>query len=142
VSGVGYYEAKVSLPESWSEEHGAILKIGSTNGNTAAVYVNGTKARAVDFDALAVDISELLRPGENTVLVEVSTTLNNRLLARGYFDKVTEMSLMLSDHANNAFEGGEEKENSGSSFDISASVQDYGMVGEVKLMTYTKVNLI
>lgn len=142
VSGVGYYEAKVSLPESWSEEHGAILKIGSTNGNTAAVYVNGAKARAVDFDALAVDISELLRPGENTVLVEVSTTLNNRLLARGYFDKVTEMSLMLSDHANNAFEGGEEKENSGPSFDISASVQDYGMVGEVKLMTYTKVNLI
>lgn len=143
VSGVGYYTTKAVLPPEWNEANGAVLKIGSTGRNTAAVYVNGSKARAVDFDALTVDISELLVPGENTITVEVSSTLNNRLLARGYYDQVSKLSKMLSDNANNAFEGdGEEGTKEGPSlhFDVKTTVQDYGMTGEVKLLTYTRMS--
>ena len=42
----------MKLPEGWNEKNGAILKIGSVNKNTVAVYVNGEKARAVDMDCL------------------------------------------------------------------------------------------
>lgn len=139
VSGVGYYTTSVTLPEDWNETDGAILKIGSTNTNTAAVYVNGQKARAVDFDALSVDISELLQTGENTILVEVSSTLNNRLLARGYYDAVAKKSKMLSDNANNAFEGeggdAETGKPDGLNFDVHTTVHDYGMTGDVTLIT-------
>ena len=75
VSGIGYYTAKVELPADWNEEHGAYLQIGSLNKHTAAVYVNHVKARAVDFDRLSVDISELLHAGENEIQVEVSTSI-------------------------------------------------------------------
>lgn len=141
VSGVGFYTATVNLPEDWNESNGAVLKIESLNGNTAALYVNGTKAPAVDLDLRIVDISELLVPGENTILVEVASTLNNRLLARGYYDQVAEISKMLSSHANNAFEGGEEEGPEELSFDVSTTVHDYGMVGTVTLMTYTNHSL-
>ena len=79
VSGVGYYTARVTLPSDWSEANGAVLEIGSVNGNTAAIYVNGHKAGAFNMQSLQADISEWLIPGENTILVEVSSTLNKPL---------------------------------------------------------------
>ena len=141
VSGVGYYTAKVTLPGDWNASNGAVMKIESLNGNTAVLYVNGNKAQAVDLNVRMVDISELLIPGENTILVEVASTLNNRLLARGYYDKVAEISKMLSSSANNAFEGGEEEKPEELNFEVSAMVHDYGMVGDVTLLTYTSCRL-
>ena len=44
VSGVGYYTANAVLSEEWVGACGTVLALGSTNGNTAAVYVNGKKA--------------------------------------------------------------------------------------------------
>ena len=88
------------------------------NGNTAAVYVNGQKAPAVDFDNRRVDISALLQPGENKLLVEVSSTLNNRLKARGYYDPIK------------ALQGGDENGC------IISEVQDYGMTGMVRMVPY------
>ncbi|MCM8710704.1 hypothetical protein M2651_06640 [Clostridium sp. SYSU_GA19001] len=125
VSGVGYYTTTFKLPETWSENNGAYLKIGSTNGNSAAVYVNGKKAPAVDFNSLKVDISELLVLGENIIKVEVSSTLNNRLKARGYYDKILNFESMMS--------GGIET--------IKTDFQDYGMTGEVTIVTYTIDNI-
>ncbi len=121
VSGVGYYTTTFRLPDAWSENNGAYLKIGSTNGNSAAIYVNGKKASGVDFDRLEVDISNLLVPGENTIMVEVSSTLNNRLKARGYYDKIPNPISMVT--------GGNET--------IKTEVQDYGMTGKTTLVTYT-----
>ncbi len=125
VSGVGCYTATFKLPETWASNNGAYLRIGSTNGNSAAVYVNGRKTPAVDFSNLTVDISDLLVPGENTVKVEVSSTLNNRLKARGYYDKVKTIKSML--------DGGNET--------VKSSVQDYGMTGETILIPYTVENI-
>ncbi len=78
--------------------------------------------------------------------IEVATSLNNRLLARGYYEKGKEFSKMLAGNANNANVGmDEEGEETGVDmaplFDIHAEVQDYGMVGNVKLVTYTAIEL-
>ncbi len=67
VSGVGYYTTTAVLPEDWKNENGAILKIENVNKHTLAIYVNGKKADVVDFDALEVDISDLLQAGENEI---------------------------------------------------------------------------
>lgn len=138
VSGVGYYTSKVTLPSDWSPANGAVLEIGSIGGNTAAVYVNGHKAGAVNMQSLQSDISEWLIPGENTILIEVSSTLNNRLLARGYFDLVEERTLVRQNNASNSTDT-EDGEGGGLSFNISSDVHDYGMTGSVVLKTYTKV---
>jgi hypothetical protein len=125
VSGVGYYTTTFQLPENWTESNGAYLKIGSTNGNSAAVYVNGRKAPGVDFDGLKVDIGNLLVKGENTIKVEVSSTLNNRLKARGYYDNVKDLISM--------FTGGNET--------VKTDVKDYGMTGKTTLVTYTVLDI-
>ena len=140
VSGVGYYTTTVNLPEGPTAGEGILLSIGSTNTQTCAVYVNGTKAENMDMNALTVDLTELLKPGDNEIRVEVSSSLNNRLLARGYYDRSSALSMQLADNANNANvgEGGaeEQKEGPGPLFNISAKVRDYGMTGEAKLIRY------
>lgn len=109
VSGVGTYTTCFALPEDWSEANGAYLDVESIGGNTAAVFVNGQKAPGFDIIARTVDVSDLLQPGENTITIEVSTTLRNRLIAMGY-------SRMEAAHTMPA---------------------DYGMMGDVALVTYT-----
>lgn len=144
VSGVGYYTCTVTLPKDWNNSQRGILKIASTNGCSAAVYVNGKKADAYDFNAKIVDITSLLVPGENTILVEVTSTLNNRLLARGYYDRVAELSRMLAANASNGHAGEADGQNdqtakeqdgkqSHPAFNIHAMVQDYGLIGPVTL---------
>lgn len=100
----------------------------------------------VDFDALTVDISDLLKDGENEIRVEVTTSLNNRLLARGYYEKGKAFSMALAANANNANAGMEENQAEAGAdpaalFNVHTTVVDYGMTGEVKLLTYTSVEL-
>jgi len=121
VSGVGVYTATVNIPESWGPRLGAVLCIGSTNGNSAALYVNGRKAPAVDFDHPEVDISALIVPGANQLRVEVSSTLNNRLIQRGYFAKIPDIRKRMAGDPEGYIEG---------------VTQDYGMTGQVALKFY------
>ncbi|WP_327672842.1 MULTISPECIES: glycosyl hydrolase [unclassified Streptomyces] len=85
VSGLGTYETTFQLPRNWNPNNGAYLRIGSTNGDQARILVNGRQAPGLDLRALQVDISQLLRRGEeNTIKIVIATTLTNRLLQRGY----------------------------------------------------------
>lgn len=77
------------------------MEIGSTNGCSAAVYVNGQKAKPYNINKRALEIGGLLVPGHNEIRVEVSSTLNNRLLARGYYDTSVQNSMLLMEGANN-----------------------------------------
>lgn len=138
VSGIGYYRVKVNIPEIWDDSQGAILKLESTNGHSAAVYVNGTKAKAFDFDALAVDISDLLHTGENEIKVEAASSLNNRLIARGYYSKGNEDSKQLAANANNAMEDQTDTPETGNLFNIQAVVRDYGITGDAKIIRYIR----
>ena len=144
VSGVGYYTAKVTLPAEWSQEDGAYLKIGYANKCTVAVYVNGKKARAVDIDELTADVSELLVPGENEIKVEVSSTLNNRLIARGYYEIGQKISMQVAENANNANVEQETGDSAAPSplFNIAYRIKDYGITGGVKLVTYKKKEIM
>ena len=146
VSGVGFYTAKVFIPQDWdAKTRGAYLKIENTNKCSAAVYVNGAKARAVDMDELSADVSELLLPGENEIRVEVSSTLNNRLIARGYYELGQKISMQVAENANNAMDAG----NDGSAaegapaplFNVTYRVKDYGMTGSARLVLYEKIAL-
>ncbi|MDR2303679.1 MAG: hypothetical protein LBE10_03730 [Treponema sp.] len=139
VSGVGYYKTSFTLPADWSADNGALLCIGSTNGNSATVYVNGKKAPAFDFNRRKLDITALLVPGENSVTVEVSSTLNNRLLARNYHAIVAKTGEMMAQNFSEE-EGMDEMSNM---MNIKPpDPQDYGMTGEVKILTYTIKELI
>lgn len=113
VSGLGFYETSFE----WDgEASGAYLKIGSTNGNSIAVYVNGTKAPAIDLRTLAVDISDLLVEGTNALKIEVSSTLANRMRTKDYWDQAWAEDFF------NALG--------------YPDVQDYGMTGEVSIVPY------
>jgi hypothetical protein len=139
VSGMGFYKTTFTLPDGWNAGNGVILSIESTNGNSAAVYVNSKKAPAFDFDHRQVDITALLIPGENIITVEVSSTLNNRLLDRNYHSIIIEKTAELRVHAHGGAAGGE-----GDLPELNIKrpePQDYGMTGEVKLITYTTRDL-
>jgi hypothetical protein len=119
VSGIGYYRTKLAPPAAWLGKGPIFLKMESTQGNSVAVYVNGKKAPAVDYCRLETDISALLREGENDLLIEVSSTLNNRLGARGYFDNINDLSGVIL---------------KGKPRTLVWAVEDYGLTGKVWLL--------
>ena len=137
MSGIGYYRTQIELPKEWENIDGVLLSVESTNSNTAAVYVNDQKADAFDINTGIVDIGVLLKPGVNTILVEVSSTLNNRLLARDYFEKGIELSMELCAAANNGFRPTRQTH----CFILNPTVQDYGMTGRVSLKPYLKARI-
>ena len=142
VSGVGIYTAEVTLPEDWSADCGAVLRFTGAGRHSLSVFVNGEKADAVDFDALAVDVSALLHAGTNELRVETASSLNNRLMARGYYEKGNEASMALAENSNNANVTGEgqapeeEPADMAILFRVRASLKDYGLTGPVVLEPY------
>lgn len=82
VSGIGRYQARVALPESWTPGEGAILDLGRVGGSFR-LRINAELLPPLNQFDSRFDISEWVKPGENTVEVEVATTLNNRLRALG-----------------------------------------------------------
>lgn len=137
VSGIGIYETSFTLPADWNDSDGAALRIGSTNGNAAAVYVNDEKSEPYNFDRRMVDITSLVHEGENHIRVEVGSTLANRLCSNQYYQKAGERSLALlraeffSDDENEAMLGGIQ----------APAPQDYGMTGLTEVITYKQVRI-
>jgi hypothetical protein len=68
-----------------------LIDLGSTAGGLGSVRVNDGPPRGFDTSRPQVDITDDLRPGDNTLVVRVSSSLNNRLLARGYYDNVLDL---------------------------------------------------
>jgi hypothetical protein len=84
VSGIGTYATTFTVPAGAPTAHKVYLQIGSTSGGLTVVRVNGLKAPAVSPRTLRTDISDLIVPGENRLVVEVASTLTNRVLQKGY----------------------------------------------------------
>jgi hypothetical protein len=95
VSGVAEYTASLTVPEEPAAGVRHLLDLGSTAGGLGAVRINEGAPRGFDTSHPQVDITNDLRPGENTLLVRVSSSLNNRLLARGYYDNVLDLIASL-----------------------------------------------
>ena len=131
VSGVGTYTTTFVLPSDWSDANGAYLDIESLCRNSAYVWVNGQRATGLDFVTGAVDVSDLLKPGENSIKVEVASTLRNRMINLGY-SGVNNSSTYLPP-VGTAYTGPA----AGGRYNMRMPVADYGMVGDVTLVTYT-----
>jgi hypothetical protein len=78
VSGVGTYTTTVTLDRAWSGSDGAVLELGEV-ADTFRVWVNGRQVPPCDVLDTSVDLGGLLRRGPNTIKVEVTSTLINRL---------------------------------------------------------------
>lgn len=80
VSGIGYYHTTFD----WDSEaaDGAYLDLGKFP-QSAVVMVNGKKADAVNVMNAVIDITDLLKNGENELDITVTSTLTNRLLDMG-----------------------------------------------------------
>ena len=117
VSGVGTYTTTFTLPEEWNENNGAYLCMDNAGGGSVKVYVNGEKAPVVDLRTLKVDISHLLKEGENTVTIEVASTLTNRMIERGYINLSSKWKV------------------------DDPTIRDYGLTGTVKIVPYTVASL-
>ena len=132
VSGVGTYTTTVTIPDGWTGNNGVYLRLTTTNDCSFAVFVNGRPVPGADFDRLAVDLGGNLVSGENTIQVEVSSTLNNRLEDMGYYRNMKmigpepDMDMGAPEGEMPLFPK------------ITTTVKDYGMTGKVTLVPYVK----
>lgn len=118
VSGVAEYRASFTLTDPDLQGSRYVLDLGSTNGGLGAVTVNGSARKGFDTSHPCVDITETVRPGRNEVVVRVSSSLNNRLLARGYYDDIPDALGMIT----------------GEPAMQQARVRDYGLTGPVRVL--------
>lgn len=77
-SGIGRYTATVNLGVDWPTGTLARLELGEVN-DTFRVSVNGVALPPLDVLDTTVDLGRRLVQGRNTIVVEVASTLLNRL---------------------------------------------------------------
>ncbi len=85
ISGKGYYQASfIWDPDDCGGEKadGAILDLGKIT-ESVRIRINGTETDPVNLNNPKIDISRLLRNGENTFEAEYSSNLNNLQISRG-----------------------------------------------------------
>ena len=95
VSGIGEYTTTLEVPESVDDGR-LLLDLGSTAGGLGSVQINDGPVRGFDTSRPVVDVTDLVRPGRNAVRVRTASSLNNRLLARGYYERVTDITALFS----------------------------------------------
>ena len=122
VSGVGQYTSAVHLHHQPQEGHRYVLDLGSTAGGLGSVRVNDGEEKGFDTSSPLVDVTADLRAGDNTVTIRVSSSLNNRLLARGYYERVPDVVSELARMEPRM---------------QTTEVHEYGLLGPVRLMRET-----
>ncbi|MET0449047.1 MAG: glycosyl hydrolase, partial [Aeromicrobium sp.] len=93
VSGVGEYSAAFDLDALPDDGGRVLLDLGSTNGGLGSVVVNGHDAHGFDTSRPLVDITDAVRAGGNDITIRVASSLNNRLIARGYYETFHDIAL-------------------------------------------------
>jgi hypothetical protein len=119
VSGVGEYRTVLHREQAAEPGHRYLLDLGSTAGGLGSVQVNDGTVTGFDTSRPVVDVTGDLCAGDNLITVRVSSSLNNRLLARGYYDTVPDI---LADLAG---PGGAMQ---------TTPVRDHGLLGPVRLV--------
>ena len=118
VSGVGEYRTAVELDRGAEPGERILLDLGSTSGGLGSVVVNGADPVGFDTSHPVVDVTDAVHPGTNEVVVRVTSSLNNRLIARGYYDGMLDMGSLLLGRQ-----------------DVHTTrVRPYGLVGPVRLV--------
>jgi len=117
VSGVGEYRTVIDLWETPDSGARYLLELGSTSGALGSVQVGEGPVRGFDTARPVVDVTDDLRQGENAIVVRVGSSLNNRLIARGYYEGIQDMAW----------------KHVGEYRTQIATVRDYGLLGPVRL---------
>lgn len=147
VSGIGHYSTVFHLPDAWSVQNAAFLKIGKTGGNPVMAWINGRKTKEINIDNREIEITDLVKAGDNIICIDVPTTLNNRLMSRNYYDDVMEDFIKtrrvldgphLDPPEDPPVEG--YKATMGEMF--SSKTEDYGILDEVKILTFIRKKII
>ena len=149
VSGMGHYSVSVDVPQNYDETMGAELVLGNCNQCTAAVSVNGEEMHLIDMEGLTCDITGKLHAGKNTICVDVSSSLKNRLLARGYYKSSEAESQKLSDKATNGYDNDNvqtvrkkvARYALPAQVHLDLGVESYGLTESAKIRFYKKVKL-
>ncbi len=96
-----------------------VLDLGSTAGGLGSVSINGGAPCGFDTSRPRVDITDQVTAGANVVRIRTASSLNNRLLARGYYDGIPDVALELN----------------GLAPDTQKTVpHDHGLLGPVRLV--------
>jgi len=119
VSGIAEYTTTVTVDAVDAASVRYLLDLGSTNGGLGSVAVNGGVARGFDTSRPVIDITDDLVVGENSIVVRVSSSLNNRLIARGYYAQLADIALSAL-----GMDGYQ-----------TTRVREHGLVGPVRLVT-------
>ncbi|MBN1998442.1 hypothetical protein JW935_12865, partial [candidate division KSB1 bacterium] len=80
--GLPFYGFGVSYNKKFDRlnpEKKYVVKLGEWDGTVAVVYVNGTQAGIIGWPPYELDISEWMKPGENSIKVTVIGSLKNVL---------------------------------------------------------------
>ncbi len=121
-SGIAIYETEFDLPPL-PERAGALLKLGRVC-ETAAVSLNGSPAGVAWMNPYELDVTSLLRAGKNSLRIEVSNLLINKVLGDGPID-YSEVRKRFG----NRFPAGEE-------WTIVREPRVSGLLGPVRLAFY------
>lgn len=78
VSGIGRYTTTVFLEQGWEQGSGALIRLGDVV-DSYQIEVNGNVVPASQINT-TIDIGKYLEAGENTITVEVASTLLNAVL--------------------------------------------------------------
>lgn len=119
VSGVGEYRAVLTLDRPTAPGERLLLDLGSTAGGLGSVRVGDSAPVGFDTSRPVIDVTELLRAGENMITVRTASSLNNRLLARGYYDQLPDVVASL---------GGQQPRMQ------QTEPHDHGLLGPVRLL--------
>ncbi|KAL1386723.1 hypothetical protein HDK64DRAFT_142888 [Phyllosticta capitalensis] len=84
VSGIGTYTTTFAYPATarGAPSLGAILRLGPVT-NSVRAWLNGKLLPPFDISDAALDVTEYVQTGSNDLVVEVTTTLFNRIKAYG-----------------------------------------------------------
>ncbi|MDN5856141.1 MAG: hypothetical protein L0K86_25515, partial [Actinomycetia bacterium] len=115
---VGEYTARFTLAAIEPDAR-YVLHLGSTGGGIGSVQVNGGDLRGFDTSYPSIDMTDLMQAGSNDVVVRVSSSLNNRLLARGYYDTVPDLFGVIVGNLQ---------------LTQKTDVHDHGLIGPVRLV--------
>jgi len=119
VSGVGQYVAEVTVTDDLLSHGRLVLDLGSTAGGLGSVSVNDGTPYGFDTSSPRVDITDAVTAGTNVIRVRTASSLNNRLLARGYYDGIQDVALELNGVAPDT---------------QKTTAHDHGLLGPVRLI--------
>ncbi len=112
-AGTGTYTTTLQVPSDWvGPARGAVLELGRVGG-AMQVFLNDRLVAADVTPTRRLDVSALLRPGDNTLRIVVATTLKNALVGQ------PTQPLYL----------------------VQPATQPYGLLGPVRLVPYASARI-